>query len=49
MQKGELDSELSERKSRLAQFKKEEQQEEESMQKLRSIINKHKSGKVKHC
>ncbi|XP_017546672.1 centriolin isoform X3 [Pygocentrus nattereri] len=47
VQKGELDSQLSESKSRLAQFKKEEQQEEEAVQKLRSFINKHKA-ELKH-
>ncbi|KAL7836778.1 hypothetical protein AOLI_G00280620 [Acnodon oligacanthus] len=47
VQKGELDSQLSERKSRLAQFKKEEQQEDEAVQKLRSVINKHKA-ELKH-
>ncbi|XP_066510889.1 centriolin-like isoform X2 [Hoplias malabaricus] len=44
VQKGELEFQLSERKSRLAQLKtEEEQQEQESAQNLRSIINKHKS------
>ncbi|XP_072521346.1 centriolin isoform X2 [Salminus brasiliensis] len=43
VQKGELDSQLSERNSRLDQFKKEEQQEQEKVQNLRSVINKHKA------
>ncbi|XP_051980347.1 centriolin-like [Xyrauchen texanus] len=41
--KGELDSELSERKSRLAQYKKDQQQEEETLQNICSAINKHKA------
>uniref|UniRef100_A0A3B1JAG7 Uncharacterized protein n=1 Tax=Astyanax mexicanus TaxID=7994 RepID=A0A3B1JAG7_ASTMX len=47
VQKGELDSQLSERKSRLDQFKKEEQQDQEKVQKLCSVINKHKTGQIK--
>ncbi|KAG9261917.1 centriolin [Astyanax mexicanus] len=43
VQKGELDSQLSERKSRLDQFKKEEQQDQEKVQKICSVINKHKT------
>lgn len=44
VQKGELDSQLSERKARLAQCKKEQQQEEETLQSLRSAIKKHTAG-----
>lgn len=44
VQKGELDSQLSERKTRLAQFKKDQRQEEETLQNLRSAIKKHKAG-----
>ncbi|XP_051962276.1 centriolin [Xyrauchen texanus] len=47
VQKGELDSELSERRSRLAQYKKDQQQEEETLQNIHSAINKHKS-ELKH-
>ncbi|XP_073807662.1 centriolin isoform X4 [Danio rerio] len=43
VQKGELDSQLSERKTRLAQLKKDQQQEEETLQSLRSVIKKHKA------
>ncbi|XP_067294103.1 centriolin isoform X2 [Pseudorasbora parva] len=43
VQKGELDSQLSERKARLAQYKKDQQQEEETLQSLRSAIKKHKA------
>lgn len=44
VQKGELDSQLSERKARLAQCKKDQQQEEETLQSLRSAIKKHTAG-----
>lgn len=44
VQKGELDSQLSERKTRLAQYKKEQQKEEESLQNIHSAIKKHKAG-----
>ncbi|XP_056313140.1 centriolin [Danio aesculapii] len=43
VQKGELDSQLSEKKTRLAQFKKDQRQEEETLQNLRSAIKKHKA------
>lgn len=44
VQKGELDSQLSEKKNRLAQCKKEQQKEEETLQNLHSAIKKHKAG-----
>ncbi|KAL0192672.1 hypothetical protein M9458_010968, partial [Cirrhinus mrigala] len=44
VQKGELDSQLSERKTRLAQYKKEQQKVEETLQNLQSAIKKHKAG-----
>lgn len=44
VQKGELDSQMSERKSRLAQCKTDQQEEEENLQDLRSAVNKHKAG-----
>ncbi|XP_042612747.1 centriolin isoform X3 [Cyprinus carpio] len=47
VQKGELDSQLSERKTRLAQYKKEQQKEEESLQNIHSAIKKHKA-ELKH-
>ncbi|XP_051516853.1 centriolin isoform X2 [Myxocyprinus asiaticus] len=47
VQKGELDSELSERKGRLAQYKRDQQQEEETLQNIRSAVNKHKA-ELKH-
>lgn len=46
-QKGELDTQLSERRGRLAQYKKEEKKFHEKVQNQRAIINKHKSGKIK--
>ncbi|XP_059403396.1 centriolin isoform X2 [Carassius carassius] len=47
VQKGELDSQLSERITRLAQYKKEQQKEEESLQNIHSAIKKHKA-ELKH-
>ncbi|XP_077087989.1 centriolin isoform X2 [Siphateles boraxobius] len=47
VQKGELDSQLSERKARLAQCKKDQQQEEETLQSLRSAIKKH-TAELRH-
>ncbi|XP_042580752.1 centriolin-like isoform X3 [Cyprinus carpio] len=47
VQKGELDSQLSEKKNRLAQCKKEQQKEEETLQNLHSAIKKHKA-ELKH-
>ncbi|XP_050965080.1 centriolin isoform X2 [Labeo rohita] len=47
VQKGELDSQLSERKTRLAQYKKEQQKVEETLQNLQSAIKKHKA-ELKH-
>ncbi|XP_016397491.1 centriolin-like [Sinocyclocheilus rhinocerous] len=47
VQKGELDSQLSERRTRLAQYKKEQQKEEETLQNLHSAIKKHKT-ELKH-
>ncbi|XP_056602682.1 centriolin isoform X3 [Triplophysa dalaica] len=47
VQKGELDSQLSERKSRLAQYKTDQQEEEETLHELRSATNKHKA-ELKH-
>ncbi|XP_016341825.1 centriolin-like [Sinocyclocheilus anshuiensis] len=47
VQKGELDSQLSERRTRLAQYKKEQQKEEETLQNLHSAIKKHKA-ELKH-
>ncbi|KAA0716324.1 Centriolin Centrosomal protein 1 [Triplophysa tibetana] len=47
VQKGELDSQLSERKSRLAQYKTDQQEEEETLHDLRSATNKHKA-ELKH-
>lgn len=44
VQKGELDSQLSERRNRLAQYKTDQQEEEETLQDLRSAISKHKAG-----
>ncbi|KAK2911620.1 hypothetical protein Q8A67_003753 [Cirrhinus molitorella] len=43
VQKGELDSQLSERKTRLAQYKKEQQKVEGTLQNLHSAIKKHKA------
>ncbi|XP_073696104.1 centriolin [Garra rufa] len=43
VQKGELDSQLSERKTRLAQYKKEQQKVEDTLQNLNSAIKKHKA------
>uniref|UniRef100_A0A672KSY6 Centriolin n=2 Tax=Sinocyclocheilus grahami TaxID=75366 RepID=A0A672KSY6_SINGR len=47
VQKGERDSQLSEKKNRLAQYKKEQQKEEETLQNLHSAIKKHKA-ELKH-
>jgi len=47
VQKGELDTQLSERKARLAQCKKDQQQEEETLQSLRSAIKKHTNSGAK--
>lgn len=47
VQKGELDSQLSERRGRLAQYKKEEKKVEEKVQNQRAVINKHKAGELK--
>ncbi|XDV20098.1 hypothetical protein PO909_025480 [Leuciscus waleckii] len=47
VQKGELDSQLSERKARLAQCKKDQRQEEETLQSLRSAIKKH-TAELRH-
>ncbi|XP_026068094.1 centriolin-like isoform X2 [Carassius auratus] len=47
LQKGELDSQLSEKKNRLARYKKEQQKEEETLQNLHSAIKKHKA-ELKH-
>ncbi|XP_076854298.1 centriolin isoform X2 [Brachyhypopomus gauderio] len=43
VQKGEMDSQLSERKNRLCQYKKEEQQVKESLQDLHAVLSKHKA------
>ncbi|XP_058231272.1 centriolin isoform X2 [Hemibagrus wyckioides] len=42
-QKGELDSQLSERRRRQAQYKREEKKIHEKMQNQRAVINKHKA------
>ncbi|KAK7165153.1 hypothetical protein R3I94_003505 [Phoxinus phoxinus] len=47
VQKGELDSQLYEKKARLAQCKKDQQQEEETLQSLRSAIKKH-TAELRH-
>ncbi|MCJ8746782.1 hypothetical protein PDJAM_G00145640 [Pangasius djambal] len=47
VQKGELDSQLSERRGRLAQYKKEEKKAQEKVQNQRAVINKHKA-ELKH-
>ncbi|XP_058630694.1 centriolin isoform X2 [Onychostoma macrolepis] len=47
VQKGELDSQLSEKKTRLTHYKKEQQKEEETLQNLHSAIKKHKA-ELKH-
>ncbi|XP_062873585.1 centriolin isoform X2 [Trichomycterus rosablanca] len=47
VQKGELDTQLSDRKSRLVKYKKEEQKSKVTVQKLRSVISKHKED-LKH-
>lgn len=47
VQKGELDSQLSERRGRLAQYKKEEKKVQEKVQNQRDVINKHKAGEIK--
>ncbi|MCI4392552.1 hypothetical protein PGIGA_G00147150 [Pangasianodon gigas] len=47
VQKGELDSQLSERRRRLAQYKKEEKKVQEKVQNQRAVINKHKA-ELKH-
>lgn len=44
VQKGELDSQLSERRRRLAKYKKEEKKVQEKVQNQRAFINKHKAG-----
>ncbi|XP_027001490.2 centriolin isoform X2 [Tachysurus fulvidraco] len=46
-QKGELDSKLSERRRRLAQYKKEEKKIQEKVQDQHAVINKHKA-ELKH-
>ncbi|GAA6098348.1 centriolin isoform X4 [Tachysurus ichikawai] len=46
-QKGELDSQLSERRRRLAQYKKEEKKIQEKVQDQHAVINKHKA-ELKH-
>ncbi|XP_060739295.1 centriolin isoform X2 [Tachysurus vachellii] len=46
-QKGELDAQLSERRRRLAQYKKEEKKIQEKVQDQRAVINKHKA-ELKH-
>lgn len=46
-QKGELDSQLSERRRRLAQYKKEEKKIQEKVQDQHAVINKHKAGEIK--
>ncbi|KAF4074479.1 hypothetical protein AMELA_G00239790 [Ameiurus melas] len=47
VQKGELDSHLSERRRRLAKYKKEEKKAQEKVQNQRTVINKHKA-ELKH-
>ncbi|XP_053530297.1 centriolin isoform X2 [Ictalurus punctatus] len=47
VQKGELDSQLSERRRRLAKYKKEEKKVQEKVQNQRAFINKHKA-ELKH-
>ncbi|XP_048046039.1 centriolin isoform X1 [Megalobrama amblycephala] len=47
VQKGELDSQLSESKARLAQYKKDQQQQEETLQSIRSAIKKH-TAELRH-
>lgn len=44
VQKGELDSQLNEGRNRLTRYKKDQQDEEETLQNLRSTVNKHKAG-----
>lgn len=46
VQKGELDSQLSERRGRLTQYKKEEKKVQEKVQNQRAVINNHKAGKI---
>ncbi len=46
VQKGELDSQLSEKKTRLVHYKKEQQKEEETLHNLHSAIKKHKAGQL---
>ncbi|XP_060762870.1 centriolin isoform X3 [Neoarius graeffei] len=47
VQKGELDSQLSERRRRLAQYKKEEMNVQERVRNQHAVINKHKA-ELKH-
>ncbi|KAK9974259.1 hypothetical protein ABG768_022365 [Culter alburnus] len=47
VQKGELDSQLSESKARLVQYKKDQQQQEETLQSIRSAIKKH-TAELRH-
>ncbi|KAI5613292.1 centriolin isoform X3, partial [Silurus asotus] len=47
VQKGELDSQLSERRGRLAQYKKEEKKVQEKVKNQHAVINKHKA-ELKH-
>lgn len=46
VQRGELDSQLSERRGRLAQYKKEEKKMQEKVHNQRAVIDKHKAGKI---
>nr|XP_055056552.1 centriolin isoform X4 [Misgurnus anguillicaudatus] len=43
VQKGELDSQLTEGRNRLTRYKKDQQDEEETLQNLRSTVSKHKA------
>ncbi|XP_073670868.1 centriolin [Paramisgurnus dabryanus] len=47
VQKGELDSQLTEGRNRLTRYKKDQQDEEETLQNLRSTVSKHKA-ELKH-
>lgn len=47
VQKGELDTQLSDRKNKLAKYKKAEQKAKVAAQKLHSVISKHKEGKIR--
>ncbi|XP_053337253.1 centriolin [Clarias gariepinus] len=47
VQRGELDSQLSERRGRLAQYKKEEKKMQEKVHNQRAVIDKHKA-ELKH-